>query len=115
MHDLDRELWKMGIPSKTKHNEVAPAQYEMAPVFTTTNIAADQNQLVMETMQKVALRHGLACLLHRKAVRGRQRIGQAQQLVSGHRRRHQPVRTRPHAASRTSNSCCFERVDQGGR
>ncbi|MFA5975098.1 MAG: glutamine synthetase III [Elusimicrobiota bacterium] len=70
MRDLDIELWKMGIPSKTKHNEVAPAQYEMAPIFSTTNIAADQNQLVMETMQKVALRHELACLLYEKPFAG---------------------------------------------
>jgi len=70
MRDLDIELWKMGIPSKTKHNEVAPAQYEMAPVFSTTNIAADQNQLVMETMEKVALRHGLVCLLYEKPFAG---------------------------------------------
>jgi glutamine synthetase len=70
MKDLDIELWKMGITSKTKHNEVAPAQYEMAPVFVTTNIAADQNQLVMETMQKVALRHGMICLLHEKPYAG---------------------------------------------
>jgi glutamine synthetase len=70
MRDLDIELWKMGIPSKTKHNEVAPAQFEMAPIFSTTNIAADQNQLVMETMQKVALRHDLACLLYEKPFAG---------------------------------------------
>ncbi|MEW6289408.1 MAG: glutamine synthetase III [Thermodesulfobacteriota bacterium] len=70
MKDLDIELWKMGITSKTKHNEVAPAQYEMAPVFATTNIAADHNQLVMETMQKVALRHGMVCLLHEKPYAG---------------------------------------------
>ncbi len=70
MKELDVELWKMGITSKTKHNEVAPAQYEMAPVFSTTNIAADHNQLVMETMQKVALRHGLVCLLHEKPYAG---------------------------------------------
>ena len=70
MKDLDIELWKMGITSKTKHNEVAPGQYEMAPVFSTTNIAADHNQLVMETMQKVALRHGLVCLLHEKPYAG---------------------------------------------
>jgi glutamine synthetase len=70
MQDLDVELWKMGITSKTKHNEVAPAQFEMAPVFTTTNIAADHNQLVMETMQKVALRHGMVCLLHEKPYAG---------------------------------------------
>jgi glutamine synthetase len=70
MHDLDIELWKMGIMSKTKHNEVAPAQYEMAPIFTTTNIATDHNQLVMETMQKVAFRHDLVCLLHEKPYAG---------------------------------------------
>jgi len=70
MKDLDIELWKMGIASKTKHNEVAPAQYEMAPIFSTTNIAADHNQLVMETMKKVALRHGLVCLLHEKPYAG---------------------------------------------
>lgn len=70
MHDLDIELWKMGVASKTKHNEVAPAQFEMAPIFTTTNIAADHNQLVMETLQKVALRHGLVCLLHEKPYAG---------------------------------------------
>jgi glutamine synthetase len=70
MRDLDFELWKMGISSKTKHNEVAPAQFEMAPIFTTTNIATDHNQLVMETMQKVALRHDLVCLLHEKPYAG---------------------------------------------
>ncbi len=70
MKDLDTELWKMGVASKTKHNEVAPAQYEMAPIFSTTNIAADHNQLVMETMQRVALRHDLVCLLHEKPFAG---------------------------------------------
>ena len=70
MTDLNMELWKMGITSKTQHNEVAPAQYEMAPVFGTTNIATDHNQLVMETMQKVALRHELVCLLHEKPYAG---------------------------------------------
>jgi len=70
MQDLNTELWKMGITSKTQHNEVAPAQYEMAPLFTTTNIATDHNQLVMETMQKVALRHDLVCLLHEKPYAG---------------------------------------------
>ena len=70
MTDLNAELWKMGISSKTQHNEVAPAQYEMAPVFATTNIATDHNQLVMETMQKVALRHDLVCLLHEKPYAG---------------------------------------------
>ena len=70
MKDLDTELWKMGISAKTKHNEVAPAQFEMAPIFTTVNIAVDHNQLVMETMQKVALRHDLVCLLHEKPFAG---------------------------------------------
>ncbi len=70
MHSLDAELWKMGITSKTKHNEVAPAQFEMAPIFDTTNIATDHNQLVMETMQKVAVRNDLVCLLHEKPYAG---------------------------------------------
>lgn len=70
MADLDRELWKLGIYAKTKHNEVAPAQHELAPIYDTTNIAADHNQLTMEVMQKVALRHGLVCLLHEKPFAG---------------------------------------------
>ena len=70
MRDLDIELWKMGITSKTKHNEVAPSQFEMAPIFSTTNIATDHNQLVMETMKKVAMRHDLVCLLHEKPYKG---------------------------------------------
>jgi glutamine synthetase len=70
MTDLDNELWKMGVSAKTKHNEVAPAQHELAPIFTTTNIATDHNQLTMDTMQKVALRHGLVCLLHEKPFAG---------------------------------------------
>lgn len=70
MKDLDIELWKMGVASKTKHNEVAPAQFEMAPIFSTTNIATDHNQLVMETMRKVALRHDLVCLLYEKPYAG---------------------------------------------
>ena len=70
MADLDEELWKLGIYSKTEHNEVAPAQHELAPIFSTTNIAADHNQLTMEVMQKVAKRHGLACLIHEKPFAG---------------------------------------------
>lgn len=70
MKELDQELWKLGITSKTKHNEVAPAQHEMAPIFATANIAADHNQLVMDTLQKVAMRHDLACLLHEKPFAG---------------------------------------------
>lgn len=70
MKDLDNELWKLGILAKTKHNEVAPSQHELAPIFTTTNIATDNNQVVMETMKKIALRHGLVCLLHEKPFAG---------------------------------------------
>ena len=70
MADLDEELWKLGIYSKTEHNEVAPAQHELAPIFSTTNIATDHNQLTMEVMQKVAKRHGLACLIHEKPFAG---------------------------------------------
>ncbi|MDE6597629.1 MAG: glutamine synthetase III [Clostridia bacterium] len=70
MRDLDEELWSYGIYSKTKHNEVAPAQHEMAPIYSTTNIAVDTNMLTMELMKKVAKRHGLVCLLHEKPFRG---------------------------------------------
>ena len=70
MKDLDKELWKLGIYAKTKHNEVAPAQHELAPIFTTSNIAADHNQLTMEIMKKIALQHGLVCLLHEKPFAG---------------------------------------------
>ena len=70
MEDLNEELWKLGILAKTEHNEVAPAQHELAPIYTTTNIATDHNQLTMEIMQKVAARHGLVCLLHEKPFAG---------------------------------------------
>lgn len=70
MHDLDEELWKLGIPAKTKHNEVAPAQHELAPVFDTSNVAVDHNQLTMEIMKKVADKHSLVCLLHEKPFEG---------------------------------------------
>ncbi len=70
MADLDRELWKLGVLAKTEHNEVAPAQHELAPIYTTTNIATDHNQLTMEMMQKIAARHGLVCLLHEKPFAG---------------------------------------------
>lgn len=70
MHDLDNELWKLGVNSKTKHNEAAPAQHEMAPVYSTANVATDHNQLAMEIMKKVADRHGLVCLLHEKPFAG---------------------------------------------
>ncbi len=70
MNDLNQELWKLGILAKTEHNEVAPAQHELAPIYSSTNIATDQNQLMMEIMQKVAARHGLVCLLHEKPFAG---------------------------------------------
>ena len=70
MQELDEELWKLGVLAKTKHNEVAPAQHELAPIFSTTNVATDHNQLTMETMKNVALRHGLVCLLHEKPCAG---------------------------------------------
>ena len=70
MAELNEELWKLGILAKTEHNEVAPAQHELAPIYTTTNIATDHNQLTMEIMQKVALKHGLVCLLHEKPFAG---------------------------------------------
>ena len=66
MHDLDEELWKLGIPAKTKHNEVAPSQHELAPIFDTTNVAVDHNQLTMDVMRKLADKHGFVCLLHEK-------------------------------------------------
>lgn len=70
MKELDEELWKLGVLAKTKHNEVAPAQHELAPIFTTTNIATDHNQITMELMKKIADKHGLACLLHEKPFAG---------------------------------------------
>ena len=70
MADLDDELWKLGVLAKTEHNEVAPAQHELAPIYSTTNVATDHNQLTMEIMQKIALKHGLVCLLHEKPFNG---------------------------------------------
>ncbi len=70
MNDLNQELWKLGILATTEHNEVAPAQHELAPIFTKWNIAVDQNQLTMETMKRVAAKHGLVCLLHEKPFEG---------------------------------------------
>ena len=70
MRDLDEEFWKLGVLAKTKHNEVAPSQHELAPIFSTSNIATDHNELTMELMKKVAERHGLVCLLHEKPFKG---------------------------------------------
>ena len=69
MHDLDEELWKLGIPAKTKHNEVAPSSTSWLPIFDTANVAVDHNQLTMEIMKKVADKHGLTCLLHESLLR----------------------------------------------
>ncbi len=70
MNDVNQELWKLGVSAKTQHNEVAPAQYEIAPIFTTVNVATDHNQITMETLQKIARRHGFVCLLHEKPFAG---------------------------------------------
>ncbi len=70
MSDLDKELWKLGIPAKTRHNEVAPCQHELAPVFSVSNVAVDHNQIMMELMKKIAPKHGLACILHEKPFEG---------------------------------------------
>ena len=70
MRDVNKELWKLGVSAKTQHNEVAPAQHELAPIYAEANIAVDHNQLVMETLKKVAGRHGLRCLLHEKPFAG---------------------------------------------
>ena len=75
MKELDRELWKLGVLAKTEHNEAAPAQHELAPVFTTTNLATDHNQITMELMQKIAKKHGLVCVLHQKPFAGVSGIG----------------------------------------
>ena len=85
--EVEHELYKLGVPIVTRHNEVAPCQFEMAPIFEETDIAVDHNQLVMATLRKVALRHGLQARAAREAVRRHQRLGQALQLVDGHRGR----------------------------
>ena len=69
MKELDEELWKLGVPAKTQHNEVAPAQHELAPIYEQANIAVDHNQLIMEVLKKTAAKHGLKCLLHEKPSR----------------------------------------------
>ena len=70
MKDVNEELWKLGVPAKTQHNEVAPAQHELAPIYDKCNVAVDHNQMVMETLKKVAEQHGLHCLLHEKPFAG---------------------------------------------
>ena len=83
MMDLDRELWRLGIPAKTRHNEVAPGQFEMAPVYEPTSVGSDHNMVVMSMMRRLAPQHGLMFLIHEKPFAGHQRLGQAQQLVDG--------------------------------
>jgi glutamine synthetase len=84
MREVNYELWKVGVAAKTQHNEVAPNQFELAPIYTTTNVAVDGNQLVMETIRKVARRHGMEALLHEKPFAGVNGSGETQQLVHGH-------------------------------
>ena len=73
MHELNDALWRMGVPCKTEHNEVAPSQYELAPLFVSANLAVDHNQIIMESMRRIAERHGLTCLLHEKPFAGGER------------------------------------------
>ena len=87
MKELDDELWKLGVPARTKHNEVAPAQHELAPIFTNANRAIDENLLTMEKMRLLASHYGLVCLQHEKPFEGITRLGQAQQLVAFRRPR----------------------------
>lgn len=93
MMDTERELFKLGIPAKTRHNEVAPGQFEIAPMFERANIAADHQQLLMTTFKNIAKKHGMECLMH-EAVRRRQRLGQARQLLAGQLSVRQPVGAR---------------------
>ena len=90
MMDSELELAKLGVPVKTRHNEVAPNQYEIAPIFENSNVGSDHQQLTMQILQSVARKYGLVCLLHEKPYRRRQRLRQAQQLVDGHEHRPQP-------------------------
>ena len=97
MLEVELELAKLGVPIKTRHNEVAPNQYEVAPIFENSNVGSDHQMITMQIMQNTARRYGLVCLLHEKPFAGRQRLGQAQQLVDGHRHRPEPARPRRHA------------------
>ena len=98
MLEAEKEMGKLGIPIKTRHNEVAPGQYEFAPVFENSNVGSDHQQLCMQILQNVARRYGLVCLLHEKPFAGVNGSGQAQQLVVRDRHGHQPARARRHAA-----------------
>ena len=115
MADLNEALWKLGILAKTEHNEVAPAQHELAPIYTTTNIATDHNQLTMEIMQKIALQARSGLPASREAVRGRQRQRQAQQLVDLDRYRCQSAGTGRNTARKRAVPVVSVRGHQGGR
>ena len=91
MKDVNEELWKMGVTAKTQHNEVAPAQHELAPIYAKANVAVDHNQIVMQTLKRIASEHGMKCLLHEKPFAGCQRLRQAQQLVPHNGRGKEPA------------------------
>ena len=91
MKELELECHKLGIPVKTRHNEVAPNQFELAPIFEDVNLANDHNQLVMDLMKRIASKHNFTVLLHEKTIQRSKRIGQTQQLVTLYRHRHQFV------------------------
>ena len=105
MLEVEVELAKLGVPIKTRHNEVAPAQYEVAPIFENSNVGSDHQQLTMQVLQRVARKYGLVCLLHEKPFAGRQRLGQAQQLVDGHRHRATTCSSPATRRTRTCSSC----------
>ena len=107
MKDLDEELWKLGVPAKTKHNEVAPCQHELAPIYDTTNVAIDHNLLTMEMMKKIASKHGLVCLQHEKPFAGVNGSRQAQQLVHQHRHGREPAGPRRYPDARTLQFMLF--------
>ena len=113
MLETERELAKLGVPVKTRHNEVAPNQYEIAPVFESTNVGCDHQQLTMQVMQNVARRYGLVVPAAREAVRRRQRVGQAQQLVDGHRHGQEPARAGRHPARQPRVPVLLRRRDPG--
>ena len=106
MLDAERELFKLGIPAKTRHNEVAPGQFELAPMFEKSNVAADHQQLLMVTLKRVAQKHGMECLFHEKPFAGHQRLGQARQLLARQRHRGQPARSRATRRTTTRSSSC---------
>ena len=113
MLDVELELAKLGVPVKTRHNEVAPNQYEVAPIFENSNVGADHQMITMQIMQNTARRYGLVLPAAREALRRRQRLGQAQQLVDGHRHRAEPARPRRHAGREPAVPVLLRRRDPG--